>query len=103
MIRIIFTILALVFVQLVNGQLDACQTAVLDLTTDDTCSDAILGNDTNTICEDPCRSLYDAIINNCNETVSQASYLTYNSTLKLAPCMQLFIYFIMLWISLYAD
>ena len=89
-ITVIFAILALVFVQLVNGQLDACQTALLNgletnsTQTNNTCLDTLTGNDTSAICEDPCRSVYDAIIDNCNETVSQASYLTYSVSYRLS-------------------
>ena len=79
MIRISFAILALVFVQLVNGQ-DACTTAQINLTNNTACATAFStgtdsGTDANAICVGTCRDLFDAIISSCNATVSQACYL----------------------------
>ena len=73
MIRIIFAILALVFVQLVNGQ-DACSTAQTNLVTNVECTAAFsTGTDVDAICMGTCRDLFDAIIAECDATVSQAN------------------------------
>ena len=77
MIRISFAILALVFVQLVNGQDSAaCTTAQTNLATNTECITAFsTGTDTDVICMGTCRDLFDAIIAECDDTVSQAGYL----------------------------
>ena len=85
MIRISFAILTLVFVQLVNGQSDDCQQAIMNLEANRACSDAFdTGTDVDAICMGECRDLFDAIINECDEAVSQAGYLAYNSAKWLA-------------------
>ena len=67
----ISVILAVVSVQLVNGQ-DACTTAQVDLVTDTTCVEAFsTGNDVTLICMGTCRHLFDEIIDNCDASVSQ--------------------------------
>ena len=84
MVRISFAILILVFVQLVNGQSDDCQ-AIMNLQANMECSAAFdTGTDVDAICMGECRDLFDAIINECNEAVSQAGYLAYNSAKWLA-------------------
>ena len=74
MIRIIFANLALVFMQpLVNSQ-DPCAIAQANLASNPGCIAAFSsGTDTdamNTICMGTCRYLFDAIINDCDPTVS---------------------------------
>ena len=67
---IIFIIIALAFVQLVNGQ-DACVTAQTNLAGNILCVSAFsIGTDADTICMGTCRDLFDAIISNCDATVS---------------------------------
>ena len=83
MIRIIFiilTIIALFFLQLVNGQ-DACTTAQTNVATNIVCVNAYSDRtDADTICMGTCRDLFDAIISSCDAAVSQivllAVYLT---------------------------
>ena len=85
MIRISFAILTLVFVQLVNGQSDDCQLAIMNLEANYACSAAFdTGTDVDAIRMGTCRDVFDAIINECDEAVSQAGYLAYNSAKWLA-------------------
>ena len=92
MIRISFAVLTLVFVQLVNGQMDACQQATANLDANDVCAAAFdAGTDVNAICMGECRDLFDAIINECDEAVSQAGYLAYNSAKWLARFCKFFV------------
>ena len=73
MIQIIFTIVTVVFVQLVNGQ-DACTTAQTNLAANIECV-AAFGHQTNTICMETCRNLTNAIISNCDIGVSRTSFM----------------------------
>ena len=74
MTRIFFIIIALAFVQLVNGQ-GACITAQTNLAGNTACVSAFsIGTDTDTICMGTCRDLFDAIISNCDAEVSQTKY-----------------------------
>ena len=73
MTGIIFTIIAVVFVQLVNGQ-DACTTTQMNLAENIICLSAFsAGTDTDTTCMGTCRDLIDTIISSCDVTVSQTT------------------------------
>ena len=76
MIQIIFAIFALVFVQLVNGQLDACQTAQANLGLNSACVTALSELNTDMICMGECRALFDAIIDACDNSVGQHYKIT---------------------------
>ena len=68
--HIIFSFVALTFVQLVNGQ-TACLDAQNALTSDATCFSVFsAGTDISAICFGLCRTLFDNIINNCDSAVS---------------------------------
>ena len=73
MIQIIFTIVTVVFVQLVNGQ-DACTTAQTNLAANTECVTAIAYG-TDTICMETCRNFTNAIISNCDTGVSRTSFM----------------------------
>ena len=62
--RIIIAIFALAFVQLVSSQ--TCQQAQTALFADATCN----STDAATVCMGTCRTLYDSVISNCDNTVS---------------------------------
>ena len=68
--RIVFSLFAFAFVQLVSSQPDACDSAQTDLALNDTCFAAFTGTNFSVICMGSCRTLVDNIINNCNVTVS---------------------------------
>lgn len=76
MIRIIFATVALVFVQLVNGE-HACITAKTNLNI--VCINA--GSDTNAICTGICQDLLDTVISSCDAR-TVAGYSTWINT----PC-----------------
>ena len=67
---ITFALVALAFIQLVNGQ-TACLDAQTTLTSNTTCLTALdAGTDFNVTCMGSCRTLFDSIINNCDNAVS---------------------------------
>ena len=68
--RIVFSLFAFAFVQLVNSQ-TACLDAQAALATDATCAAAFSnGTDFSAICMGSCRTLFDNIISNCDNSVS---------------------------------
>ena len=56
-----------------GGTGNACQTAVTNLGLSTACTTAATGTDASVICMGECRTLYDAIINNCDDAVSQVT------------------------------
>ena len=68
--RIVFSLFAFAFVQLVNSQ-TACLNAQTALATDATCVAAFsTATDFSAICMGSCRTLFDNIIRDCDATVS---------------------------------
>ena len=65
--RIIVALFAFAFLQLVSSQLDTCQQAQVDYSTDLTCAGA---TNASTLCMGNCRTLLDNIISNCDNVVS---------------------------------
>ena len=84
MIRIIFAILALVFVQLVNGQ-DACTTAQTNLASNTACTTAIGTGDLDNICMETCRNLLNALVSSCDPSVSQTIDIELTMFYVIAP------------------
>ena len=83
MTQITFTIIVLVFVELVNGQ-DACTTAQRNLAMNIACTSAFAArSDIEAICM-TCRDLFNAIISNCDGTVSQTILLAIYLTFKVS-------------------
>ena len=74
--RIIFSLFAFAFVQLVSSQ-DACLNAQTALATNTGCVAAFAtATDTSAICMGACRDLFDDIIDNCDAGVSHISYVS---------------------------
>ena len=68
--RIVFSLFAFAFVQLVSSQ-DACTTAQTALATNAGCVAAFASaTDTSAICMGACRDLFNDIISNCDAAVS---------------------------------
>ena len=63
--QIAIAMFALAFVRLASGQ--ACLNAQTALVNNPTCASAV---DAATVCMGTCRTLYDDIISNCDDTVS---------------------------------
>ena len=71
--RIILPLVAVAFVQLVNGQVpsQACVDATTALGTNAACTAAFgAGTDVTVLCMGTCRDLFNAIIDNCGAAVS---------------------------------
>ena len=71
--RIILPLVAVAFVQLVNGQLptQACTDATTALATNAGCAAAFAtATDASTLCMGTCRDLFNDIISNCDASVS---------------------------------
>lgn len=79
--RIVFAfLLSVIFVRLINGQiLSACEQAHQALANNETCADAFsAANDSNVVCSDTWRDLYQGVINVCGNTgVSHCSLRYY--------------------------
>jgi len=70
MIRIIlFVFFALVIIQLVNSQTADCSSALSELTSNPTCTQAAQSGNTGVVCSGTCKNLYDNAVSVCSRDV----------------------------------